>query len=49
MNFEIGHYYEFIGSVQNDLSLRVLGATDFGTDIGMIFVIFRHWFLHLHF
>lgn len=36
MEYELGHYYEFIGNVQDDLSLRVLGSTDFGTNIGML-------------
>ncbi|CAN6661223.1 hypothetical protein TRVA0_033S00540 [Trichomonascus vanleenenianus] len=31
-NFEIGRFYEVVGKINQDLSIKMLSATDFGTD-----------------
>jgi len=33
-HLSLNHAVEIIGKVQNDLSIRVLTSTDFGTDFG---------------
>lgn len=33
----MGHAFEIVGRVQNDLSVKVLMSTDFGTNIGLTF------------
>ncbi|KAI9687937.1 MAG: hypothetical protein M1822_002019 [Bathelium mastoideum] len=32
-HFVPNHFFEVVGKVQNDLSVRVLASTDFGTDV----------------
>lgn len=35
--FEVGRYFEVVGKVQDDMSIQMLSATDFGTNIGKFF------------
>jgi hypothetical protein len=45
----VGHAVEIIGKVDGNLNIKVQAATDFGTGIGMLFLLlphsspFRHW------
>lgn len=38
-----GHFFDIIGKVTNDLKLRMLMSTDFGTNIGKLECSYSRW------